>query len=177
MISTQDKYALTAYLNRLEREYLSFMGIEALPDIQRNPIELTIAGSNAKGYGSCATIFYEPTTGKYRLDVWKDIYKPQLHADYIIYHEYIHAYDIERLAKSNKEKYARVKGYIEYHAAQIELMKQLGARNIQDELSFSMNSVIKCITGNRSVIDVLRAGKKSATDLIQREDFRQILKC
>ena len=64
-----------------------------------------------------------------------------------------------------------MKGYIEYHAAQVELIKQLGASTIQDELSFSMNGVIKCISGSKSVIDVLRIGKKSETDLIQRGDF------
>lgn len=171
MITKSDRIFLNAYLDRTQKAYLSFMGLNEMPAIVRNPVEITLQGANAKGYGTWASVFYDVGTDKFRLDVWKDIYKPQLHADYILFHEYTHAVDIERLAKKDTVRYASIKGYIEYHAAQVELMKQIGAKNIQDNLLFSMNDVVKGVANDKPVVDVLRTGKKAATDLILRPGF------
>lgn len=171
MITAKVKFAINAYFNRTKKDYCSFLGIDALPKMNINPIELSLATANSRGYGSWAEVLYDYQSDKYTFNVWKDIYKPQLHADYVMYHEYTHAYDIDRLAKADKNKYAGIKGYIEYHAAQIELMKQLGAEHYTDQISFSMNDVVKGIANDKPVIDVLRTGKNSATEVIVRKDF------
>lgn len=147
------------------------MGVDTLPEMEIRPIELSVEEANAKGYGAWATVFYDPSSDTYQMDVWKDIYPPQMHADYVLFHEFTHALDIEQLAKRDKMKYAKIRGYMEYHASQVELMKQLGARTFTDHISFSMDDIVKGITADKSVAEILRVGKKTATDLIQRIDF------
>ncbi|MBR0456960.1 MAG: hypothetical protein IJJ01_09855 [Firmicutes bacterium] len=170
-ITAREKFALNAYLNRTQKEYMEFMGLDSFPAVERKPVVLTMEEANAKGYGVWAQVLYNVETDKYSLLAWKDLYIPELHADYILFHEYTHVADIEKLAKKDKSKYTKIRGYMEYHASQVELMKQLGATHFSDKISFSMNDVVYGVANDRPVIDVLRNGKKTATDLIQRVDF------
>lgn len=171
MITAKEKMALNFYITRIRKEYSEFTGISQLPKMNIVPIEISLNNANQRGYGSFAEVTYDPHKDEYQLRAWKDIYKPQLHADYLLFHEFTHVADIEKYAKADKVKYASIKGYIEYHAAQIELMKQLGAVRYDEELSFSMEDVIKGIADDMPVIDVLRVGKASAEGVINRDDF------
>ncbi len=170
MISVAEKMSINAYINKTRDDYLSFMGISAIPDIKRTPIE-TDPYNLSTSLGSWARVDYDCTKDIYTLSILKFLYNPVCHADYLLFHEYTHVYDIDRLAKKDPEKYVAIKGYIEYHAAQVELMKQLGAKKYTDAISFSMNDIVKGPTDDRTVFESLLFNKKIAIDSILRSGF------
>lgn len=171
MISAKEKISNTVYINRMKQEYLVFMGIDTLPDINCKLFEIDGKKVNAQGIGSTATVYYDYEKKQYILRMWKDLYMPVLHADYLVFHELTHAYDIERLAKDDRTKHAQIKGYIEYHAAQVELMKQLGANGFSEHISFSMAEMLKSIGNDKTVFEMLMVNKKAATDMINKPGF------
>ena len=171
MISAQEEMAIIFFINRMQREYLSFMGIESLPVMRIEPFEIDMVRVCTQGIGSWAQVVYDCSSDKFTLKVWKDLYKPMLHADYLMFHEFTHAYDINRLAKGDKIKYVSIKGYIEYHASQVELLKQLNAPGYTTPPTFSMTDVIKSPGNDKTVFESLLIGKKSATDAIIKQDF------
>ncbi len=171
MITAQERMSVNAFINRTQKEFLSFMEIDCLPEMTRAPFEIDAVQLLTQGLASWAQVFYDPVADKYTLKVLKNLYVPVMHADYLMFHEYTHAYDIERLAKKDKMKYASIKGYMEYHASQVELLKQVGANKYSSPISFSMTDVVKSPGEDRTVYETMLARKKDATDAIMRAGF------
>lgn len=73
-----------------------------------------------------------------------------------MFHEFVHMLDAELYAKNDKIRYL---GISEYHATQIELFAMLGVQSINSEPSFSMDTIIHTISGNKSVAIHFRKAK------------------
>ena len=63
------------------------------------------------------------------------------------------------------------KGFTEYHAAQIDLLKLLGAQNIKLPISFDMDKTVNTISGAQTVRSYVDGARTLALELIQRDDF------
>ena len=63
------------------------------------------------------------------------------------------------------------KGYTEYHAAQIDFMKVLGAKNIAEPFSFNMNHIFETIGGMKTAQEFVNMPKNLANELISRKDY------
>lgn len=57
--------------------------------------------------------------------MWEDLWKPQLHGDYVIFHELTHLLDTENLVNGDKKKNAMVRGFLEYHANLYGVIRRL----------------------------------------------------
>jgi hypothetical protein len=111
------------YVTRNLESYKKFMGIEEMPDFKIDIMEITLEKAKQKGYGVPTSHFYNVGTDKHILKDWKDIYKSSLQADYILFHEFTHMYDKFTYSAKDKSLYASNRGFTEYHASQVELLK------------------------------------------------------
>ena len=91
--------------------------------------------------------------------------------DYILFHEFTHILDDELHAKGDKTRYAELSGFTEYHAAQVELMRMLNAEYVDAVFSFSMNTQIETVSGQKSVLQYINDKYQHACDLFSRSDF------
>lgn len=170
MITKLEKQLVNMYVARNLELYKKFMGIDEMPDFNIVPMEIKLEEAEQKGYGVPASHFYDVGTGKHKLNVWKDIYKSILHADYILFHEFTHMYDTVAYSK-DKKLYAANRGFTEYHAAQVELLKLLGAESIEDKISFSLTQPIEIISGRKTVYEYITNSHVAAIELISRSNF------
>lgn len=150
--------------------YKRFMGIDEMPDFNIVPMEIKLEEAKQKGYGVPASHFYDVDTGKHILKVWKDIYKSILHADYILFHEFTHMYDTFTYSK-NKILYAANRGFTEYHAAQVEMLKLLEAESIEDKISFSLTDQVELISGRETLFEYITNSQVAIIELISNPDF------
>ena len=166
-----EQFLLNNFINKCIRQYADFMGIDKMPSFDIAPINLSLDEANKKGYGSFATHYYDINTGAHRLEVWKDLYRPQLNAEYLLYHEFTHIVDTETYSNRDKMKNVAIKGYTEYHAAQIDFLRILGAKSINSFSSFSLNQELETILRRESALDYVLDAHNTAATLIARPDF------
>lgn len=167
----KDQSLLDMYINKCEKEYALFIGIESLPPFQIVPKTITLDLANKQDFDSFASASYDVATGTHSLKVWSDVYKPQLHADYLLFHEFTHILDAEMYSNRDKVKYVGNRGFTEYHAAQIDFMKLLGAENVNNQFSFSMSTKFETVGGQKSAGEFVAMPHSLATELIGRADF------
>jgi len=153
------------FVRKCEDDFIRFMGIESMPPFQIEPKETSLE----LGFGSPAEASYDIPTGTHKLIIWSTI--PELHADYIVFHELTHVLDAETYSKRDKLRHFSNRGYTEYHAAQIDFMKLLGVENISQSFSFSMNHTLETISGTITAVDFVERPHELATELINRQDF------
>lgn len=171
MITELEKQLVKMYVARTFESYKKFMGIDEMPDFNIVLMEIEFEEAKQKGYGVPASHFYDVGTDKHILKVWKDIYKSTLHADYLLFHEFTHMYDTYTYSAKNKFLYASNRGFTEYHAAQVELLKLLGAELIEDIISFSLSQPIETIAGRKTVYEYITNSHKAVTKLISSSNF------
>lgn len=111
-------------------DYKKFVGISAFPDFTIKSKEMTLEKSTTQGFDAPAAVFYDVPTGKHSLEIWSKLYLPQMNAQYLVFHEFTHIWDAEVYSLKDKVKHMSNKGYTEFHAAQVDFMRILGARNI-----------------------------------------------
>lgn len=171
MITKLEEQLVNMYVARNLGTYKKFMGIHYMPDFNIVLMEISLETAKQKGYGVPAAHFYDVNTDKHTLKVWKDIYKDILHADYLIFHELTHMYDTAKHSGKNKFLYAANRGYTEYHAAQVDLMKLLGAESIDDVISFSLSQSVEIISGRKTVFEYITNTQVAISELVLRPDF------
>lgn len=154
-------------LDEYKNQYMHFMGIDAFPNFKLQLKSVSLQVANRQGYDTIATALYQPETGRHELVLAANLILEQ----YILFHEFTHMLDSEYYSKGDKLRYAWLSGYTEYHASQVELMQMLGANSINDEISFSMDSKICTIAGEKSVADYVNCKYQHAIDLFSRSDF------
>lgn len=162
---------ITEYVHSCVSDYEKFVGIEGFPAFSVKSKEITLEKSLQTGYDVPAAVFYDIPTGKHFLEIWSQLYLPQMNADYLVFHEFTHIWDAETFSQKDKVKHMSNKGYTEYHAAQIEFMKLLGAKNIMEPFSFSMNQKVETFGGTKTAKDFVDMPISLATDLVNRKDF------
>lgn len=97
-----EQIILNFYVNQSAKRYADFMGIDKVPQFKIIEKKISLSDANRKGFGSFASHHYDLTTGTHSLEVWSDIYQPQLHAEYLLFHEFTHILDTERYVRKDK---------------------------------------------------------------------------
>lgn len=157
---------LRMQIENIKHEYITFMdGIE-LPEVK-----LTLIDSNAlKRRLAWATVEYDPTKDKYELFVWDQLFNPAIGANYsyLLFHEFTHALDIAQYGAGDKDRYNAIRGYMEYHAAQVELARLLGWSRFAAYEPFAMDDVIAPIEKKMTVREYVKHGIKVTNDGVTR---------
>lgn len=171
MITALEKKLVIKYVGTNLESYKQFMGIMKLPNIDIKPIDIKLVEGVRKGYSVPASHNYDVGKNKHILNVWKDIYKSILHTDYILFHEFTHIYDTVMYSEKDNILYASNRGFTEYHAAQVELLKLLGAESIDEKISFSLTQSIETISGHITVLEYITKAHAGIIGLISKTDF------
>lgn len=156
-----------AQLKKYEEEYQKFMLIDNFPKYEIETKEASIKTADSQGFDSIAAAFYQPQTQKHTLKVSTNL----LLTKHVMFHEFTHILDSELYVNGDKMRYAGLSGFTEYHASQIELMKLLNAKNINDKIEFSMNEVVDTISGKKTVFQYIHDKQNHAIELFERKDF------
>ncbi len=90
----------------------------------------------------------------------------------LLFHEFTHALDISLYGAGDVNEYNALRGYLEYHAAQIEMMKLVGASKITDSVEFSMHDTIADIEGAKSVLEYVEHGIEVVTSVMNKPGFK-----
>lgn len=159
------------YMNKCMEDYKKFMGISFLPKFKLAAKHVSLTNAGASGWGALATHRFDFQTQVHYIEVWEDIWKPQLHGDYVIFHELTHLIDTENIVKGNRERNVKMRGYLEYHASQIETIKILGNKNINDNSPFSMNRKLQTVSSVKFMHDFVNEPANTANSLLARKDF------
>jgi len=162
---------LNTYVNQSAEKYIDFMDIEKLPQFRIIEKKVSLSDANEKGFGSFASHHYDIPTGTHSLFVWSDMYQPQLHAEYLLFHEFTHILDIEMYAQKDKMKNVKYKGFSEYHAGQIDFLKVLGVEKADASFSFSMKQIFETVAGPKTAEELVIEAHNASTSLINRSNF------
>lgn len=165
------KSDISNYVKTCVADYESFVGIEKLPAFTVKSREMTLEKSQQQGFDAPATVFYDIPTGGHTLEIWSKLSLPQMDAEYLVFHEFTHILDAETYSQKNKVKHMSNKGYTEYHAAQIDFMKVLGANNIVESFSFDMEQKVETFGGIKTAEEFVKMPLNLAIELISRDDF------
>lgn len=157
------------YVRKCEIDFLKFMNVSCLPNYTITTINITQEQADSQGYAVPANVKYDFNTNTHHMSIWTIL--PALSADYILFHEFTHMIDTERFCKSNQIKYIANKGYTEYHASQVALMKMLGAKTIDSTLSFTMEQTVETYSGSKSVTELINTPLNTISEIIKRNDF------
>lgn len=158
---------LNLYLTAYQNDYKRFMGIDKFPIYDVRIKETSLATALARGYEAPAAAHYVPKTQKHTLTISSNV---ELHKQFV-YHEFTHMLDSEMYVDNDPERYAKLSGFTEYHASQVELMKLLGAKTVDEKISFSMSTIIDTYSGNRTVSQYVEEKRLHAVELFSRQDF------
>lgn len=162
---------ITEYVRSCVNDYKRFVGIKDFPTFTVKAKEMTLRKSMKQGFDAPAATFYDIPTGNHTLEIWSRLYLPQMNAEYLVFHEFTHILDAEVYSQKDKIKHMSNKGYTEYHAAQIDFMKLLGAETIAEQFSFNMSQSFETIGGTKTAQAFVDMPRNLATDLIRRKDF------
>lgn len=161
--------ATAMLIKKYEMDYIRFMGIECLPEYRVTTKEIDLAVADSQGFSAPATAWYDRATGKHTLEVWPTGLR--IEGAPLIFHEFTHMLDAEKYVGKSDIKYIANKGFTEYHASQVDLLKRLGAKNISSPISFSMKDPVEHLNQRITVEEFVRAAHSTACELINRADF------
>lgn len=147
------------------------MNIEKFPQFKIVEKKISLSDANKKGFGSFASHHYDIPTGTHSLELWLDMYQPQLHAEYLLFHEFTHILDTEMYVQKDKMKSVMYRGFSEYHAGQIDFLKVLGVKRADASFSFSIKQMLETIGGPTTAEEFVIAAHDTSTSLINRSDF------
>ena len=167
----KEQILLEKYVSQSAKRYIDFMNIEKFPKIKIQEKKISLSDANRKGFGSFASHHYDISTGTHTLDVWTDIYQPQLHAEYLLFHEFTHILDTEMYIRKDKMKNVMYKGFSEYHAGQIDFLKVLGVKKVDSSINFSMKQMFEPMGNPKTAEEFVIAAHDTASNLIARSDF------
>ncbi|EKU41963.1 hypothetical protein C518_2916 [Lysinibacillus fusiformis ZB2] len=150
---------IKSYIIQKLTSYKKFMLIEKMPTFE---IVIVEAKNNASHN-------YDVQNDKHTLIVGSNILNKSM--EYILFHEFTHMYDVITFSAKNPNVYFANRGYTEYHAAQIELLKLLGARNVNDNVTFSLTQPIETIFGKTTVLEYILRLRDTVAEEICDKNF------
>ena len=162
---------ITDYVQSCVENYKRFVDIHDFPTFDVKSKEMTLEKSLRQGFDAVAATFYDVPTGKHTLEIRSKLYLPQMNAEYLVFHEFTHIWDAEVYSQRDKIKHMSNKGYTEYHAAQIDFMKLLGAETIAEPFSFKMDQRFETFGGMKTAREFVDMPLNLASELISRKDF------
>lgn len=121
---------MSDYISQVVEQYKSFMKIDFFPTFTTEYYELEEGGT----YSHIAKAEYSIPDNKHKLLLTRNICIPK----WVLFHELTHMLDMERYRNGDYNHDFCLSGYMEYHAAQVELMKSVGAETVETPVSFSM---------------------------------------
>lgn len=127
-------------LKEINQNFLMFMNIEEFPDYDYELINLESQNSMETGYGALVSIAYAPEN--YTLKFFHKLIEEKAVAAGLFFHEFTHMLDIQQYCKVKKDAHVYLRGYMEYHATQVELVKGLGAATFDSVDNFSVKQII-----------------------------------
>lgn len=157
----------TTKIKEYESNFKKFMGIDTFPQYTLYTKEVSLWVADAQGYDSAASTHYDIQSNSHSLTVSTNLTL----CEYLMFHEFVHMLDSELYVKNDKIRYLGISGFTEYHASQIELLAMLGVQSINDEPSFSMDTIIHTFSGNKSVKQYISEKQQHAIELFSRADF------
>lgn len=72
---------LLQYVNKRKNDYKHFMGVSSLPSFELISKHISLSDANASGWGAWATHRFDFQSQSHSIEVWEDLWKPQLHGD------------------------------------------------------------------------------------------------
>ena len=156
-----------AEVKKIEKEYKAFMEIDSFPHYSFELKSVSLERADIEGFDSVAQSKYKPETQEHTLIVADNL----IIEPYILFHEFTHILDAETYACGDKVKYVSSSGFTEYHASQIELLKMLGAKSVNEHLTFSTNKMVMTIAENKTVQQYIDMKRNHAIELFSRKDF------
>lgn len=171
MLTVAERVVLQGYIKQMESAYCDFMGGVSLPKMK---LQLMMLEEMMKVLAN-AEVIYDPETDSYTFRVFEHINNPLVAKDceYIIYHEFTHALDISLYGAGGRDKYNQLRGYLEHHASQVELMKMLGADTFAQPVTFSMTDSIRDMNGELTVLEFMEKGLDATAEQMSKPDFKQ----
>lgn len=157
----------TTKIKEYENNFKKFMGIDTFPQYTLYTKEVSLWVADTQGYDSVASTHYDIQSNSHTLTVSTNLTL----CEYLMFHEFVHMLDSELYVKNDKIRYLGISGFTEYHASQIELLAMLGVRSINDEPSFSMDTIIHTFAGDKSVKQYISEKQQHAIELFSRADF------
>lgn len=67
-----------------------------------------------------------------------------------------------------------MRGFLEYHASQIETIKILGYESFGENISFSMKQQVETVASTKSMQNFVDEPANTAKSLLKRNDFLKI---
>ncbi len=166
-----EQLLLKTYIDKCAKKYAEFMEIDKLPSFEIITKAISLDTANKKGFGAFAAHSYNVTTGVHSLKVWSELYNPQLNAEYMLFHEFTHILDTDKYVRGDKNQNVAIRGFTEYHAAQVDFMRLLGADKITSKVSFTMNQEFNTVEGRKTAYDFVVNAHNVASSLIARGEF------
>lgn len=160
------------YVKSALNKYIEFMGIA-----KNGFPSFTIKVHNfnekelSKGYVSLANQDYDISNDRYCITVSNIVKSSTPYMGSLLFHEFTHILDTYRYVNGDKNRNAGIKGYTEFHASQVELIKMLGNERIDTIKNFSMNEELTTSYGKQSVKEYLFSRINSASEICVRTDF------
>ena len=169
-MTISEKIILRGQINKVKSKYSSFMGGVTLPRMTLHLLDI----EEIKKELSWATVKYNPNDDTYELLVFDQLFNPQIvvNGEYIIFHEFTHALDISLYGTKDQKKYNELRGYLEYHAAQVEMLALLGAQQFTLDISFSLADTVTDVDGEKSVLEYLEHGLEIVNEAIRKPTFK-----
>lgn len=162
-----NRNSLIQQLKIYEKEYKVFMDIQEFPKYDLSTKKASLYLANTQGFDSVATTSYQPKIKKHSLHISTNLSIEK----YVLFHEFTHMLDSEIYANGDSIRYAGISGFTEYHASQVELLQLLGVDRVNEKISFSMNTIITTIAGEKSVYQYVKEKQQHAIELFSRTDF------
>ena len=69
---------LLQYVNKRKNDYKHFMGVSSLPSFELISKHISLSDANASGCGALATHRFDFQSQSHSIEVWEDLWKPQL---------------------------------------------------------------------------------------------------
>ena len=125
---------MSDYISQVVEQYKSFMKIDSFPSFTTEYYEIEEGGT----YSHIAKAEYSIPDNKHKLLLTRNICIPK----WVLFHELTHMLDMKRYRNGDYNHDFCLSGYMEYHAAQVELVKIVGAETVETPVSFSMKDKI-----------------------------------
>lgn len=162
---------LNSYIQKVQDDYNHFISPNILPNFFVVPKNIELDNVEQRGYGVFASHSYNPLADKHILTVWTEFYNLGKNGEYLLFHEFTHILDAEKYAKKNKIVNAGLKGFSEYHAAQVDLLHMLGATAPTMNSQFSVKRKCKTVGKEKTVEEILKDTYSLSASLFERNDF------
>lgn len=135
-------------ITETEKEYKTFMGIKTFPPYR---VEESSEG---------VEVGYDFTTYVHTLKIPSDVEKESL------FEAFNHIHATEKFVKADQERATYSKGFIEYYTGQMMFIYRLGAKTVNDNLTFSMGDVM----GESTVEEYVQEKYQNAVDAFSTKE-------